>query len=89
MSKTEPNQAAFAYFNEMNSWQTGLTKREYFAALAMQGLLSNINQSFGKPNVNEASIKDELKREQELINNVAIKAVRYSDALIKKLNETK
>lgn len=40
MSKTEPNQAAFAYFNEMNSWQTGLTKREYFAAIVMQGIVT-------------------------------------------------
>ena len=40
-NKTEPNQAAFAYFNEMNSWQTGLTKREYFAAIAMQGFASS------------------------------------------------
>ena len=45
-NKTEPNQAAFAYFNEMNSWQTGLTKREYFAALAMQGFASCTTLSF-------------------------------------------
>jgi hypothetical protein len=40
MSKTEPNHAAFAYFNEMNSWKTGLTKREYFAAMVMQGVVT-------------------------------------------------
>jgi hypothetical protein len=45
MTKTEPNQAAFAYFNEMNSWQTGLTKREYFALHILNGLMSNDNSS--------------------------------------------
>jgi len=34
--KTEPNDQAFATPN-------GLTKREYFAALAMQGMLANEN----------------------------------------------
>ena len=67
---------------------TGLTKREYFAAIAMQGCLANINQGYGKPHVNEASMEDSLKREQEFIDDVAIKAVRYSDALLRAL-ETK
>ena len=36
---TEANQAAFA--TGTDNWnQEGLTKREYFAAMAMQGLLS-------------------------------------------------
>lgn len=65
----------------------GLTKREYFAAIAMQGMLSNINQSYGEPNVNEKAMEDALKREQQFIDNVAIKAVRYSDALINALNK--
>ena len=44
---TNPNDAAFskaAFYNEntgMDQAQEGLTKREYFAALAMQGLLAN------------------------------------------------
>ena len=69
--------------------QDGLTKREYFAAMAMQGVLANINQSFGLPNVNAQSMEDALKREQEFINNVAKKSVWYSDALITALNQTK
>ena len=61
MSKTEPNQAAFAYFNEMNSWQTGLTKREYFAALVMQGIVSSgvpqqLHESFAKEAIHLADV---------------------------------
>jgi hypothetical protein len=38
--KTQPNDAAFATGDEY--WrQNGLTKREYFAAMAMQGIVSN------------------------------------------------
>jgi hypothetical protein len=37
---TQPNDAAFATGDEY--WrQNGLTKREYFAAMAMQGLLAS------------------------------------------------
>jgi hypothetical protein len=61
MSKTEPNQAAFAYFNEMNSWQTGLTKREYFAALMLQGIVSSgipqkLHESFAKESIQLADV---------------------------------
>lgn len=38
--KTDPNTPAFACSDE-KYLQPGLTKREYFAAMAMQGLLSN------------------------------------------------
>ena len=66
----------------------GLTKREYFAAMAMQGCLANITQGYGKPNVNELAMDERLKTEQEFIDDVAIKSIRYSDALLKAL-ETK
>jgi hypothetical protein len=37
---TKANQAVFS--TETDTWnQEGLTKREYFAAIAMQGILSN------------------------------------------------
>lgn len=39
--KTEPNQGAFASMSEWDK-QIGLTKREYFAAMAMQGLLTRV-----------------------------------------------
>lgn len=67
--------------------QEGLTKREYFAAMAMQGMLANINQSIGKPNVNEKSLEESLKRQNEFIEEVAAKSIQYSDALIKQLNK--
>lgn len=67
----------------------GLTKREYFAAMAMQGMLSNITQGYGKPNVNEAAMDERLKTEQEFIDDVAIKSIRYSDALLKALETFK
>lgn len=51
---TEKNDAAFAkaafYHPEggIDSPQSGLTKREYFAAMAMQGILANPNND-GNP----------------------------------------
>lgn len=33
--------AAYAYPDEKGSWQRGLTKRELFAAIAMQGILAS------------------------------------------------
>jgi hypothetical protein len=69
--------------------KTGLTKREYFAAMAMQGMLSSIKQSYGKPNVNEQSIEQSFKDIQQFINDVADKSVTYSDALIEALNKEK
>ena len=40
--KTNPNDTTNVVFNNMGSIrQGGLTKREYFAAMAMQGILSN------------------------------------------------
>lgn len=50
----------------------GLTKREYFAGLAMQGLLANqYVGGNGQP-----------------VLNIAIDAVEYADALIEALNRT-
>ena len=59
----------------------GLTKREYFAAMAMQGLLANPNTShqiesqYGKIGANEAN--------RILVNTAA----ELSNTLIKALNE--
>lgn len=35
------DQQAFPYRYSETDWEEGLTKREYFAAMAMQGLLAN------------------------------------------------
>lgn len=51
----------------------GLTKREYFAAMAMQGLL--------------ACPVSQLGPQGEIPSNAAQAAVRYADALIRALNE--
>lgn len=47
--------------------QTGLTKREYFAGLAMQGLLSNQRLSATEEELAKASIEvaDELLKQLE------------------------
>jgi hypothetical protein len=44
---TNPNDSATGFaWSQEQSGTSGLTKREYFAAMAMQGLLSNPNTSF-------------------------------------------
>lgn len=53
-------------WNEVKADSIGLTKREYFAGLAMQGLLSNPNNS-------------------NSVNEITLKAVIYSDKLLKQL----
>ena len=49
-NKTNPDDFAFACVDGNSHLQEGLTKREYFAAMAMQGILSsdiNTNLSIG------------------------------------------
>jgi hypothetical protein len=50
----------------------GLTKREYFAAKAMQAMISN-------PNVKRPSAGDKLKEDIEKFSSIA---VEYADGLI-------
>lgn len=72
--KTEPNHLITdtydGYFN------SGLTKREYFAALAMQGMLANTNGAITENGVNS-------------LNPVTIAraAVNQADYLIDYLNQ--
>jgi len=54
--------------------QQGLTKREYFAGLAMQGVLSH-NSKYS-PTPNQAA-------------DIAMYAVQIADALLEELNKTK
>jgi hypothetical protein len=50
----------------------GLTIRQHFAAIAMQGLLAN----------------PEIQKIQSLtVNSIAIEAIQYADALIAELNK--
>ena len=46
-NKTKSDDGAFACVNETSHIQYGLTKREYFAALAMQGLLTRVPKRHG------------------------------------------
>jgi len=64
-----------------------IDKREYFSIMAMQGMLANITQDYGIPNVNEKAMEEALKREKEFIEAVAEKSIKYADALIKKINK--
>jgi len=56
----------------------GLTKREYFAALAMNGLLAGVD--------GDSSLHDSAP---EWIKNMAEASVEFSDALLAELERTK
>lgn len=70
-NKTNPNEAITAIVetssspygdSRMECSSVGLTKREYFAAMAMQGICSNTNNRFLPREVAEVSVRiaDEL-----------------------------
>ena len=72
--RTEPEEAAFAaaWMDKSTACATyGLTKREYFAALAMQGLLANQHSFAASENSKQA---------------IEIVAVSFADGLIDALN---
>lgn len=87
MNKTIPNDAAFSrpYSRDEHSGDSpenhfafwGLTKREYFAAMAMQGILS-ASHSDAESSAGFYSPQDK---------NIAIMSVQYADALINELNK--
>ena len=61
-------------------YHTGLTKREYFAAMAMQGICSTFS---GSPNAERQA----EKVGKTLSETMAVYAVDVADALINALNE--
>lgn len=70
--KTEPNDNAFPIVEskEAQSLELGLTKREYFAAMAMQGLASKTGWSamevaIGSVDIADLLIKELNKKEDE------------------------
>jgi len=71
MNSTKPNETAFPI--GMLPGEQGLTKREYFASMAMQGLLSN------------SSVMN-TQITKTLMANLAIGS---ADALIEQLNKEK
>lgn len=68
------NEPAYPFVSEDGYPHVGLTKREYFAGLAMQGLLSN-----------SSVIKDNNGK----LDNYGKAAVELADALLEALNESK
>lgn len=62
---------------ERNEVEQGLTKREYFAGLAMQGLLASMTEM----SANGGGIT----RYQGMCENLAIECVDMADALLKQL----
>jgi hypothetical protein len=66
--------------NKESRARNGLTVREYFAAKALQGLLSDGEtiSSFGDSKIGGAT---------ETFNNLALVAIDAADALIKALNK--
>ncbi len=70
---TKPNDPAFPVSPADYSAKHGLTKREYFAAMAMQGLIAGL----------ESNISAFIQY------NFAIDCIATADALIGALNNTK
>ena len=70
--ETKANDLIHSYEGEKSANFRGLTKLEYFAGLAMQGLLSN--QGSWSPS-------------EEIIQRQVSEAKQYAYALIKALNE--
>lgn len=81
--KTDSNEGAFACValssDGRKTWQNGLTKREYFAAMALQGILSNSGI--------HAMAKNNLKSGDDILEMHCSMAVDHADALIEELNK--
>ena len=77
-----------AYPNPGEMWNgnkvSGLTKREYFAALAMQGY---IIASHGNEKLLAGYVKNAGKQNKPMCNMLAEAALNYADALIDELNK--
>lgn len=67
---------AWEQYGQKWEYQQGLTKREYFAAMAMQGFLSSIDWCADNAVANESHAKITAKV-----------SIQYADALINELNK--
>ena len=64
---TNPNDSTFAHWTPSGQ-QSGLTKREYFAVLAHQGLLASMGQSFRvTPNLSIECLADTAVEQADLL----------------------
>lgn len=84
MSKNTENdngkQPAFPIMYEDESYE-GLTKREYFAAMAMQGILAN-------DELRIALLKDKIVDGTTVDNFISVYAIKQADALLNQPNPT-
>ena len=71
MATTKPNDSAFSVIAN-DFYEGGLTKREYFAAIALQGYL--------------AAFAGDARVEMPTPERAALEATKYADALIEELN---
>lgn len=76
--KTNSESPAFP-ISDIGKFHYGLTKREYFAAMAIQGLLSREGWS---ERITNEQVLDSLK------NNIATAAVEMADELLKQLDKS-
>lgn len=79
--KTNPNEPATGFVNAGGYTLNGLTKREYFAALAMQGIIA------GPFSIKSLQEWCGISRYQSDLETQTIAAVKFADALIAQLNE--
>lgn len=75
VNKSNAELSAFACVSH-DYQQDGLTKREYFAAMAMQALISN-------PNIKRPEQNANLKKDLKVFASVA---VEYADAMLSELS---
>lgn len=66
---TEPNESMHPIADNVLTWDKGLTKREYFAAMAMQGILSDRDNQGYTWNY-EAMAADAVKMADQLIQQL-------------------
>lgn len=74
----EPN-VRYAFPVPDSALTNGLTKREYFAALAMQGLIASGH--------NAVEDREEKTWQERACQRVSMAAASYADALIEELNK--
>ncbi len=66
-------------------FEGGLTKREYFAAMAMQGFITS--KQFDKT---QGSLSDKVgERWENYVRSITIQSIEMSDSLLTQLEQTK
>lgn len=73
-------------FHNMSAIELGLTKREHFAAMAMQAIITGTHSD---SKVLEGLSVMFKKNNEMPANYIASAAIEYADALIEELNKTK